>query len=102
MLLLLDMLRADFTLSETYAYIEGSPLSIPVVAFAGLEDEIARPAEVEAWKEETNGNFNYHLLPGSHFFLHSARPRLLQLLCKEIVNQIEIKGKVDNGWYSAK
>ena len=78
--MLLDMLRADFALAETYAHQAGQPLTCPIVSFAGEDDAIAPPTEVAAWQTETRTDFQYHLLPGGHFFLHSARSQLLQLI----------------------
>lgn len=78
--MLLDMLRADFALSETYDHQPGEQLPCPVVAFAGEADAIAPPGEVEAWQTESGGTFQYHLLPGGHFFLHSARSQLVELI----------------------
>lgn len=84
MALLLDMLRADFTLAETYTYTAAAPLPCPIVAFGGLEDELAPPAKIQAWARETVDEFSYHLLPGDHFFLHRSCSRIIQILVEAV------------------
>jgi medium-chain acyl-[acyl-carrier-protein] hydrolase len=71
MKLMLPMLRADFAASETYRFVHGDPLPIPLVALVGTEDpevEIDRAAD---WKARTSEQFRMHRLPGDHFFVTS-------------------------------
>ena len=80
MRLMLPILRADFTVCETYLYEPESPLNCPVTAFGGLEDEGVDADRLNAWREQTASTFSVHLFPGGHFFLHTAQPLLLQIL----------------------
>ncbi|MFE6520895.1 thioesterase II family protein [Streptomyces sp. NPDC057794] len=75
--LLLPTIRADFSVVETYKHQPEPPLGCPVVAFAGTEDREVPPELVASWHEQTTGGFTHHILPGDHFFLHSARTALL-------------------------
>ncbi|MEU4086739.1 thioesterase II family protein [Streptomyces aureus] len=75
--LLMPTIRADFSVVETYAHTPEPPLTCPVVAFAGTEDREVPADQVAAWHEQTTGGFTSHVLPGDHFFLHSARTALL-------------------------
>jgi medium-chain acyl-[acyl-carrier-protein] hydrolase len=84
MALLLPMLRADFCLSETYNYVPEPPLPIPLVAFGGLQDPLVSRADLEAWREQTMASFQALLLPGNHFFVHTAELSLLELLTSEL------------------
>jgi medium-chain acyl-[acyl-carrier-protein] hydrolase len=84
MQLMLPLLRADFEAIQTYAYAPGPPLHCPVTAFGGLEDEDVSREQLEAWREQTDARFDAHLLPGDHFFLHSAQARLLAILSGEL------------------
>ncbi|MDB9371991.1 thioesterase II family protein [Nodularia sphaerocarpa] len=77
-------LRADFAILETYIYTESAPLSCGITALGGLEDTEVTPEELAAWKQHTSGNFSMEMLPGNHFFLHSHRVQLLELLSKYI------------------
>ncbi|MFD0319167.1 thioesterase II family protein [Streptomyces flavalbus] len=70
--LLIPVLRADFTASNTYRLT--SPwltLTCPLTVFGGLDDPEAPPHTLRAWRHRTSGHFRLHLLPGDHFFLHT-------------------------------
>jgi medium-chain acyl-[acyl-carrier-protein] hydrolase len=84
MALLLPTLRADFTICGTYIYASGPPLDCPISAFAGTQDPIASYAQVEAWREQTRQTFSLRLIPGNHFFPHSAQPLLLWTIGQEL------------------
>ena len=73
--LLLPMVRADFTLSETFQVPDTARVPIPVTAFAGADDPDAPTERVEAWHRHTD-TFSLHVLPGDHFFVHQATPML--------------------------
>ncbi|HEY9797280.1 MAG TPA: thioesterase II family protein [Leptolyngbyaceae cyanobacterium] len=88
MQLLLPALRADFAVIETYAYIPESPLDCPITAFGGLQDREVSCDDLEAWREQTNAAFSLQMLPGDHFFLHSAQPLLLQSLSQKLYGHI--------------
>lgn len=79
----LGTLRADFRLAETYSCSAESPLSCPVTAFGGSEDAAGTREEIEAWRLQTTGAFNYWILPGDHFFIHTSEPMVLQILAGE-------------------
>ncbi|GHO57943.1 thioesterase [Ktedonobacter robiniae] len=75
--LLLPLLRADFTLCETYAYRSELPLTCPISAFGGLDDsEVSREA-IMAWREQTQGSFQARFFMGDHFYLHKEQANLL-------------------------
>jgi len=84
MQMMLPILRADFAVCETYTYAEGPPLTCPISAFGGLQDEAVDREELNAWRAQTTGPFRLRLVPGDHFFLHTAQPLLLPLLAREL------------------
>lgn len=67
--LLIPRLRADLRISGTYTYVERPPLTMPITAFAGLDDDIVTPALVDPWREHTTAAFQRELYPGGHFFI---------------------------------
>ncbi|AHJ29010.1 Thioesterase [Nodularia spumigena CCY9414] len=77
-------LRADFAVLETYIYTESAPLSCGITALGGWEDTEVTLEKLVAWKQHTIDNFSIEMLPGNHFFLHSHRVQLLELLSKYI------------------
>lgn len=84
MRLMLPLLRADFEVIETYRYEPEPPLDCSLTAFGGLEDAEVTPPELDAWGAQTTRAFTRRLLPGDHFFLHTARPTLLAALAQDL------------------
>lgn len=84
MQLVIPILRADFAVCETYVYQQGSILSCPITAFGGLQDRRIFRSDLDAWRSETLASFSLQMLPGDHFFLHTAESLLLQLLSAEL------------------
>ncbi len=73
----LPTLRADFTLCETYVFKSGPPLTCAVSAYGGFQDPEARQPSLEAWREQTVGEFRLHMIPGDHFFIHRSAALVL-------------------------
>lgn len=78
--LLLPVLRADFAVCKTYTYTYQRALSCPIIAIGGVEDRAIKREELDGWREHTEDSFHSWILPGNHFFIHSARGQLLRLL----------------------
>lgn len=78
--LLLPVLRADFTLYETWRDAGHAPLDVPFCVLGGQDDASAGRDRLEGWRTRTRGSFALHMLPGNHFFLHSAEAALLRIL----------------------
>ncbi|SES47690.1 Thioesterase domain-containing protein [Streptomyces sp. yr375] len=76
--LLLPAFRADFTLLANYTPApDAPPPACPVTVFGGDHDPRAEPNSLGGWAEFTRDPPEVHVLPGDHFFLHSARAQLL-------------------------
>jgi medium-chain acyl-[acyl-carrier-protein] hydrolase len=84
MKLLLPLLRADLAVLETYAYTPDEPLDCPVSAYGGLADRVVTRDRLEAWRAQTSAMFSLRILPGSHFFLNTARAQLLQAVSQSL------------------
>jgi len=86
MQLFLPILRADFAIMETYSYTIEELLDAPISAFCGRKDNEVSCDEVSAWREQTRGRFELHVLPGDHFFLHSTvLPQILQIVAQSLL-----------------
>jgi len=81
--LLMPVISADFTLCDTYCYLQDAPLECPVSVFGGTEDEEVEQHALEAWRGHTTGPFVLRMLPGGHFFLHSQSRQILEGLLKD-------------------
>lgn len=86
------LLRADFTLVESYTPSTLAPLPCPITAFGGASDPIATEAELNAWRTVTQSDFVLHLLSGGHFYLQDQSGPLLDriatILATSVRNQV--------------
>jgi medium-chain acyl-[acyl-carrier-protein] hydrolase len=64
--------------------VPGEPLNCPITAFGGVEDDEETRERIESWREQTASRFSLRMLPGDHFFLHSAERTLIHLLSREL------------------
>ena len=80
----LPVLRADFAVYETYVYSTELPLNCPISIFGGLRDRTVSQSDLEAWREQTSGDFSLQMFPGDHFFLNTTQPLLLRVLSQEL------------------
>jgi medium-chain acyl-[acyl-carrier-protein] hydrolase len=82
--ILTPMLRADFSLSDTYAFGGEPPLRVPITAFAGEADPYVEVADVEQWRAVTAAPFKFHVVPGGHYFPRTERAALLSTILAEL------------------
>lgn len=81
---LLDVLRADLAVNETYAFRAGPTLSTAVTALGGTADPRVNDAELAAWRAQTTGPFTLRTYQGGHFYLTEHRDALLSLITRTL------------------
>ncbi|WP_010291653.1 thioesterase II family protein [Clostridium senegalense] len=84
--LFLPILRADYTIDETYVFKDKSPLPCPIIAFGGVYDTEASEDEIQDWSAYTSNLFSYSMIEGDHFFFKSHVEELLNKISKIISN----------------
>lgn len=84
MKLLIPVLRADFAVNETYEYTEDEPFDFGLSAFGGLGDEEVTREDLASWRDQTRGRFRLRMLPGDHFFLHSAKDLITEAVARDM------------------
>ena len=84
MKLILPILRADLTMSETYAYHAEEPLSCQIFTYGGLQDRYVSRDDLNAWQEQTRSDFRLRMFPGDHFYLNASKQLLLQALARDL------------------
>jgi len=84
MRLLTPILRSDFSINENYTFKEEAPLDMGISAFGGLGDEEVTKDDVAAWAKHTRGRFRMRMLPGDHFFVHSAKDLVTEALARDL------------------
>jgi medium-chain acyl-[acyl-carrier-protein] hydrolase len=82
--LFLPVLRADFEAIESYDYLPGEPLNIPIMVFGGLADPRLSRKYLEGWALHTNAGFKLEYLPGDHFFINTAKEAVIDLITTEM------------------
>jgi medium-chain acyl-[acyl-carrier-protein] hydrolase len=85
MQLMKPLLRADFQLCQEYKYTHQFPLQIPFTVMGGSDDPDVKIEHLNAWREQTTGDFAVSMLPGDHFFIRSANAALLELLERDLI-----------------
>jgi surfactin synthase thioesterase subunit len=89
--LVAPIVRADFTVLETYAYEEALPLGCPISAFGGVADAHVHRRQLEGWRNHTAVSFTLQMLPGDHFFIKEASGLLLVRLADELTPRLEVR-----------
>jgi medium-chain acyl-[acyl-carrier-protein] hydrolase len=89
MALMMPTLRADFTACQTYAYVAEPPLACPITAMGGKSDTEVAPENLERWRVHTTGAFSLRVIPGDHFFIHTAAEGFLGELTAELKRLVE-------------
>ncbi len=82
MQLFLPLLRADFTMDETYA--STAVLDIPAVLVGGTTDAEAGPEDLDMWRKVFSGPVARHLVEGGHFFIRERQSDVLLAVCREL------------------
>ncbi len=73
----LPMLRADFTMDETYYDKELTVLHSPIEAFGGRKDREADEEAMKEWAQYTEMDFHCHMFEGGHFYIREQEEAVL-------------------------
>ena len=68
MAIMLPILRADFSVAQTYEFVEEMPLSFPISVYGGRDDVSVSTDELEGWRGQTTGPTSVEMFGGDHFF----------------------------------
>jgi medium-chain acyl-[acyl-carrier-protein] hydrolase len=80
----LPILRADFSILETYDYEHQDPIACSVTAFGGLQDDAVSRKDIEAWQLHTSKEFRSQMFNGGHFFLKDSQAQVLSEINSDI------------------
>ncbi|WP_026101257.1 thioesterase II family protein [Synechococcus sp. PCC 7336] len=89
--LFFPIMRADFTMIETYAYVPEARLDCAIAAYAGCRDPEVSQEQLEAWKMQTSKSFSMELFPGDHFYIDSSLKVLVNSLANQIGNVLSLE-----------
>lgn len=77
MRLFLPVLRADYSVVDTYIYNPERPLQCPIHLFVGAEDPSVSDQGLSGWRQETSASVTVRRFSGSHFFFRDNELRFL-------------------------
>ncbi|MEV5047421.1 thioesterase domain-containing protein [Streptomyces griseoincarnatus] len=83
--MLLPLIRADFTLWETYQYVPRPPLPVPVTTLRGTEDTTIPIAALHSWAEHTTVGHTHHEVDGGHYFVNQPTERTTRVLARALL-----------------
>lgn len=86
MQLMIPLLRADFSVCETYQHEVEPPLNCPLTVFGGLGDVEVPREKLEPWREQTTSSFSLQMFPGDHFFIHSAQNEITRVIAQKLTS----------------
>lgn len=81
----LPPLRSDYQIVETYRPAAESPLTVPITALMGDDDDETPEPAVRAWQELTEGDFRLERFPGGHFYLSERPADVVGLVASELL-----------------
>lgn len=84
----IPVLRADFTLDESYTSKNFSVLNSPIFALWGTNDKSADLEEILKWRQYTNSDFCEQSFEGEHFFIKEKESNVLRTIAKVIENTL--------------
>ncbi|SFO58406.1 MULTISPECIES: thioesterase II family protein [Actinomadura] len=76
-------LRADFAAVSGFAYVDGPPLGMPIVAVAGRDDGTSSAGELRAWEAQTSAGFRMEFVDGDHWLLDGGQAAVMALVERE-------------------
>jgi medium-chain acyl-[acyl-carrier-protein] hydrolase len=84
----LPIMRADIAANESETIGLDAPLSCPITAMGGIDDDRVSADELDAWRAQTTAAFEREMYPGGHFFVHGERDRVLSSLSRRLTRAI--------------
>ena len=84
--LMMPLLKADFTMADTYVYQPGRILSCPLHVHAGTEDPHTDEEGLLDWKNFTSAGFSQKTFQGDHFFVNSLTKPVLEDLAQKLTS----------------
>ncbi|BBC27204.1 thioesterase II family protein [Pseudanabaena sp. ABRG5-3] len=88
MSLFLPIVRADFTINETYQVFNEFSVNCPILAMGGYDDPLVNQDFLEQWRQYTTGEFEAVMLSGGHMTFKENPQPLLDVVVRKLVKNI--------------
>ena len=76
---ILETMRCDLALFETYEHRPGPALDCPIVVASGIDDHWAE-ADLRPWSRHTKAACRIHMLEGDHFYLPKHSDQVIRII----------------------
>ncbi len=80
----LQTMRADLTIAEKYSYSAHPPLSMPITAIGGSDDNYSNGENALAWKVQTTDVFKYHTVLGDHIGMLNDPKKIMNIILGDL------------------
>lgn len=94
--LISDIMYADIQIFSKYRRtFENGKISVPILAYAGREDEEMTEEDMQAWQNYTTGEFISSGFEGNHFFAFNNNEKFLAALREDLkrIGTLEVSSK---------
>jgi surfactin synthase thioesterase subunit len=88
--LVLQALRADLALADSYRYVSGAPLSCPVSVFGGRQDPLVPETALDSWKGVSSNRTVIRVYDGDHFYLWGREREVASAILSDLRAQATI------------
>jgi acyl transferase domain-containing protein/surfactin synthase thioesterase subunit len=82
--MLLEILRADIALLDSYNYVKNSTLTCPITVILPDKDEFVVKEDMLKWENETRGDFSLIMKRGGHRYIDADEGNLTEMINVEI------------------
>jgi surfactin synthase thioesterase subunit len=79
------VLRADFTVIESYLYEETEPMDIPITVITGTE-ETMKKTQICLWQKESRCEVDFRVMKGHHFFINSHVAEIVHIIVQKLIS----------------
>ncbi|MBL3656243.1 type I polyketide synthase [Fulvivirga sediminis] len=87
---LINLLRNDLHLIDSFSYQFEPPFDLPITAIHGVQDNTVTHAQIQNWKNETTKTFKLIQRKGGHHYLHYDSEFVTHLINSEVSQFIKI------------
>jgi len=76
----LPIIKADYTVCETYEFSAREKLKIPFIAIRGTNDQTVLKEDMIGWSDLTQSGFKFFEFPGDHFFITKNQDEFIKFV----------------------
>jgi medium-chain acyl-[acyl-carrier-protein] hydrolase len=99
--LMLPLLRADYSLCETYRYDVEAPLKCPIAVYGAESDPALKESDIAAWRSQTQATFSLRMVPGENKSLH-RNSIIIQDVVSTLSSVVDLQSNTDDSaWRSS-